>query len=165
MSEGSNLKPTFSRGLFWVFGVVCVVLICGGVLAIRGRRLPRLDRIRLDAARALWEENRETNYEISTTVTGRQPGVYAVAVQQGIAVVATLDGRDLKRPRTFGTWSVDGMFETISRDLDNQEARGNLLLGASFHETYGFPLRYERIEMQTGVHDALRWEVTRFVSP
>ena len=111
------------------------------------------------------EKNRISNYDISITVSGRQPGVYAVQVQQGVAMAATLDGRDLKRPRTFGTWSVDGMFETILRDLENHELHGHLLLGAEFDSTHGFPTRYERIEMQTGVHDALHWEVTRFVTP
>ena len=139
--------------------------IIGAVILIRGQRLPRLDRDRFDAAKALWEKNRIADYDISITVTGRQPGVYAVQVQQGIATAATLDGRDLTRPRTFGTWSVDGMFETIVRDLDNHDLHGHLLLGAEFDVTHGFPTRYERIEMQTGVHDALHWEVTRFVTP
>ena len=76
--------------------------------------------------------------------------------------VATMDGRALTRPRTFGTWSVDGMFETLQRDLDTNEVENNLMLGAVFDETYGYPLRYERVELRTGVHDSLQWEVTRF---
>ena len=165
MPDEISAKQQSSRWLLRVIGFVLVLAIVGGVLAIRGSRLPRLDRARFDAARARWDENRESDYEISIQVKGRQPGVYEVQVQQGIATTAKLDGRALTRPRTFGTWSVDGMFETISRDLDNQEVLGNLLLGARFDETHGFPLRYERIEMQSGVHDALHWEVFRFVAP
>lgn len=142
-----------------------IVGLLGGVMAIRARRLPSMDPQRFEAAKALWNEQDLTDYEITIKVSGRQPGEYAVSVQHGIATAATLDGRDLKRPRTFGTWSVDGMLETLQRDLDMHEANGNLILGAEFHETLGIPMRYERIEMQTGVHDVLQWEVTRFHSP
>ena len=34
--------------------------------------------------------------------------------------------------------------------------------GAEFHPEFGIPMKYQRIEMRTGAHDALRWEVTRF---
>ena len=132
---------------------------------IRGQRLPPLDRERFDAAKALWIDNRKSDYEISIKVDGPQPGVYAVEVQQGIATTATLDGRNLTRPRTFGTWSVDGMFETLEREIANQEENGNLILGAEFHEKLGLPLKYERIVMQTGIYDSIHWEVTRFSTP
>ena len=148
----------------WFVALILVVLV-GGVFLIRGQRLSSLDRDIFELAKSHWNDNRLTDYEVEVTVTGRQPGIYVVKVQNGIAVESSMDGRALTRPRTFGTWSVDGMFETLQRDLDTNEIDNNLMLGAVFDETFGYPLRYERLEMKTGVHDSLQWEVTRFVIP
>ena len=158
-------EPPKASRFVWIVGALLVLGIVGVVLLIRSQRLPRLDRARFDAAKAVWNENRKQNYEITISVSGRQPGVYAVRVEQGIATAATLNGNDLRRPRIFGTWSVDGMFDTISSDLDSLDSGTKLLLGAEFDETLGVPLRYERLQMQTGVQYALQWEVTRFGEP
>ena len=58
---------------------------------------------------------------ITVEVTGMQPGVYEVSVEGKTAVSATFDGRSLKRQRTFGTWAVTGMFDTLARDLETNE--------------------------------------------
>lgn len=158
-------KRSGSRWFIWIFLLLIFAGLVGLVFAIRGQRMPSMDRAQFEAAQAQWEDQKPTDYAISIAVSGPQPGNYSVQVQNGIATTATLDGRDLTRPRTFGTWSVDGMFETLQRDLDTQDANGNLILGAVFHETLGIPLQYERLEMQTGVHDALQWEVTQFETP
>lgn len=147
----------------WFVAMIMVVLI-GGVFLIRGQRLPSLDRSRFELAKSQWLDTRLNDYEVEVTVTGRQPGLYTVKVENGIATESTMDGRALTRPRTFGTWSVDGMFETLQRDLDTNEEDNNLMLGAVFDDTFGYPLRYERVELRTGVHDSLQWEVTRFGS-
>lgn len=160
-----SLTQKLPRWLLWIACLMVLVVLMGVVLSIRAQRLPPMDRVGFDAAKSQWEDNRLMDYHIAIAVSGRQPGAYTVGVQQGIATTATLDGRDLTRPRTFGTWSVDGMFETLQRDLDTNEADGNLMLGAEFHETLGIPIRYERLEMRTGVHDSLQWEVTDFDSP
>lgn len=165
MPEDTPTTRNSSRWFLPIFTFVLIAGVVGGAFWVRGKRLPGLDQARFEASQAQWEQNRLADYEIAITVRGRQPGIYAVQVQHGIAVTATLDGRDLKRPRTFGTWSVDGMFETILRDLENHEIHGHLRLGAEFDPTYGFPARYQRMEMQSGMHDALQWEVTRFVVP
>lgn len=141
---------------------MCLAILAIVVLKIRSQRLPVLDSASFTAAQARWQEQTAKDYEIEIVVSGRSPGNYSVRVEQGIAKAATLDGRDLTRPRTFGTWSVDGMFETLQRDLDTNADRNNLMLGAEFHPVWGIPMRYERIEMQTGMHDALQWHVTHF---
>jgi len=162
MTDVVTNKPNRLPGWgLWFVAMIAVVLV-GGVFLIRSQRLPNLDRSRFELAAAQWHENRSTDYEVEVTVTGRQPGMYVVKVENGIATESTMDGRALTRPRTFGTWSVDGMFETLQRDLDTNEVDNNLMLGAVFDETYGYPLRYERVELRTGVHDSLQWEVTRF---
>ena len=139
--------------------LVCVVVI----LTFRGPpRLPILTPEDFDAARQAWRDNKPESYEITVKVTGRQPGIYHVQVQNGIAESASLDGRPLRNRRTLGTWAVNGMFETIRLDLVNNAEHGHLMLGADFDPQLGFPSRYERIEIRTGAHDALQWEVIEF---
>jgi len=141
---------------------VVVGALVAGVLAIRSVRLPRLTRTEFDAAKAIWDSKVPDNYDVTVKVTGMQPGTYEVSVENRVAVAAKFDGRQLNRPRTFGTWSVSGMFSTLSSDLETNDKHNYLMLGAEFDPQYGYPHRYERIEMRTGAHDALQWEVTRF---
>jgi hypothetical protein len=106
-------------------------------------------------------------------VTGSQPAVYRVLVRGGQAENAWRNGRPLTSRRTFSTWSVPGMFGTISRDIEAVErvARGqadrftpHLRLRAEFDKRYAYPQRYRRIEEGSNIEVA--WEVTRFdVSP
>ena len=139
--------------------LVCVVII----LAYRGPpRLPMLTSEVFDAAVQEWRDNKPESYEITVKVTGRQPGTYHVQVQYGVAESASLDGRPLRNRRTLGTWAVNGMFETMRLDLRNNAEHGYLLLRADFDPQLGFPTRYERIEIRTGAHDALQWEVISF---
>ena len=139
--------------------LVCVVII----LTFRGPpRLPILTHEDFDAAVQAWRDNKPASYEITVKVTGRQPGTYLVQVQNGVAESASLDGRPLRNRRTLGTWAVNGMFETIRLDLVNNAEHGYLMLRADFDPQLGFPSRYERIEIRTGAHDALQWEVIRF---
>jgi hypothetical protein len=145
-----------------LIAVVVIIVVVALVLVIRSRRLPRLTRDAFDAAKAKWDAARLDSYELTVRVTGMQPGIYEVSVENGTAKSATFDGRDLTRPRTFGTWSVPGMFDTLARDLETNERHDYLMLGAEFHPDFGIPMSYERIELRTGAHDALQWNVTRF---
>lgn len=145
-----------------VLGAVVVAAIVFGVSRIRSSSLPTITRADFEAAQQRWQDSETSNYEIGVKVEGMQPGSYEVTVQNDIATAAKFDGRDLKRQRTFGTWSVNGMFDTLSRDFETNDEHGYLLLKATFHPEFGYPLKYERIEMRTGAHDALQWEVTKF---
>lgn len=152
-------RPTWAKVLL---AAVVIGVLAVGVIFIRSRRLPPLIREQYDSQKAKWDEAEISNYDVSVTVQGMQPGVYEVQVQNGIAVAAKFDGRELTRPRTFGTWAVTGMFHTLATDLETNDKHGYLKLGVEFHPEYGIPMKYQRIEMRTGAHDALQWEVTRF---
>lgn len=147
-------------------GIIIAAVLLIGVIAlfakIRAGQTPTISRVDFEAARALWAESKPANYEITVEVKGMQPGVYEVGVENHVATSASFDGRDLKRQRTFGTWAATGMFETLSRDFETNDAQNYLLLKGEFDPTYGYPTKYERIEMRTGAHDALQWEVTKF---
>lgn len=163
--DARNSTPTRKRTWprFVVVAVIAALLVTT-VLVVRSRRLPIMTRDAFELARAKWESHQPMSYDITVQVSGMQPGVYTVAVDNGIATAASFDGRKLTRPRTFGTWAVTGMFDTLSRDLAMNDQHGYLLLSAVFDPDLGIPVQYERIEMRTGAHDALQWEVTQFES-
>ena len=142
--------------------IALISVVVAVVVAVRSRRLPELTQARFDAACARWKQHAPDSYEIEVKVTGMQPGVYGVVVDNKLPTSATFDGRPLTRPRTFGTWAVTGMFDTLAKDLETNAANGYLMLGAELDEATGIPLRYERIEVRTGAHQALKWVVTKF---
>jgi hypothetical protein len=121
------------------------------------------------AARERWQAAAPANYDIDIRVTGSQPAVYRVQVRGGNATAAWRNGQPLASRRTFGTWSVPGMFSTISRDIEaiERHAAGKadrftprLILRAEFDPHYSYPARYRRIEQWSTVEVA--WEVTSF---
>lgn len=130
---------------------------------------PVLTPADFQAARERWKQQEPPNYDIEVQVSGSQPATYRVEVRAGEAQSAWRNGRPLSQQRTFGTWSVPGMFSTISRDVDNlqRHAEGRadattprLTLRAAFDPKFGFPQRYTRIEWGSDVE--VSWEVKRF---
>lgn len=159
-AANSPSRKTPWRGIL-VAGVLLIGL-AAFFAKVRAGQTPTISRAEFEAARTKWADSKPGNYQITVQVKGMQPGIYEVGVENNIATSASFDGRDLKRQRTFGTWAVTGMFETLARDFETNDKENYLLLKGEFDPTYGFPKRYERIEMRTGAHDALQWEVTQF---
>ena len=100
---------------------------------------------------------------------GSQPAIYRVEVRCGEAQAAWRNGAPLTTHRTFGTWSVPGMFSTISRDIEALERHAagkaerftpRLTLRAEFDAQYHYPRRDRRIQQWSTVEVA--WEVTEF---
>jgi hypothetical protein len=115
------------------------------------------------------ESRAPANYDIEVRVTGSQPAVYRVEVRGGEAQAASRNGEPLLTRRTFGTWSVPGMFSTISRDIEAVERHAagqaerftpRLTLRAEFDAEYSYPKRYRRIQQWSTVEVA--WEVSEF---
>ncbi len=133
-----------------------------------GPRLAEINRASFDAARAKWKANGPANYDIEVAVEGLQKAVYRVQVRDGKAVSATRNGAPLTDPRTIGTWSVPGMFDTIASDVEHSEepieinSRESHYVTplAAFDEQYGYPARYRRIEWGSDVEAS--WTVTDF---
>ncbi|MEQ8784732.1 MAG: DUF6174 domain-containing protein [Pirellulaceae bacterium] len=149
-------------------GLMAVVVV---VLAAAWNRPPLLTRERFDAQRAQWNQQGVADYDVEVHVTGRREATYAVSVREGVAVSATIDGRPLRDRRTFATWSVPGMFETIERDLETIERSSNreepaaarLTLYAKFDSAYGFPDSYHRIVWgETAANADVTWSVKSF---
>lgn len=157
--------------------------VAGGVLGLIGSimlwrmmssdaALPELHRKEWLEARRRWETAALHDYDIKVSVSGRQAATYAVQVRDGEVVGATRNSEPLPQQRTWSTWTVEGMFETISRDLDSVEkhlegradaSTPQLQLRALFHSELGYPQQYLRTEMvRFGANVEVSWEVVKF---
>ena len=130
---------------------------------------PPLTTEALRAARERWRQHGPADYDLEVRVEGPQPGTYRVQVRGGQAIAAFRNDHPLAQRRTFGTWSVQGMFATIGRDVEQIERRAagkadrftpDLRLRASFDRELGYPRRYVR--MESGSTLDVSWEVRRF---
>jgi hypothetical protein len=153
--------------LKWGFagGLLLVVLAVIALLLLRGRTsgLPPLTRDVLRLAEQRWRKNQLQDYTIEIRVTGAQPATYLVEVRDGVAVSAKRNGHPLAQSRVFGTWSVPGMFDTLASDvarLEDPTTHSRIVARCLFNETYGYPARYDRQELDHGLQVA--WEVTKF---
>jgi hypothetical protein len=145
------------------------VLVTVLVMQNRGR-LPRLEPSDFYDAQLRWERAGVTDYNMTVLVTGRQAAEYYVEVRRGEPRHATRNGEPLRQQRTWGTWSVPGMFGTMQSDVTNLErqqagradpATPQLLLRAVFDPQRGYPRRYLRTELRKwGTNDEVSWEAT-----
>jgi hypothetical protein len=159
------------RFVVWTLAGIGVGLILS-LIALRQARYdptPTLTPELFHAAHERWKAVAPPNYDIEVRVTGSQPATYRVEVRGGEAQAAWRNGRELTSRRTFGTWSVPGMFSTISRDIEAVERHAagkadrftpRLTLRAEFDPEYSYPKRYRRIQDRSTVEVA--WEVVEF---
>jgi hypothetical protein len=163
--------PLFRRVLVGVAAGLALGLLAmiGIAIATRGKISPRLTPEIFQAAMAQWKQEGSQDYNIEVQVRGNQPATYYVEVRGGDARLALRNGKPLTQRRTFSTWSVPGMFATMSRDVDALERRAagqadastpDLNLRATFDPHYGYPARYRRLQYRSSVE--VEWEVTRF---
>jgi hypothetical protein len=132
---------------------------------------PTLTSELFEAAHEHWKAAGPKDYDIEVRVTGPQAAVYRAEVRDGEPIAAWRNGQPLASRRTFGTWSVVGMFATISRDVEALEraaAKGApppLILRAEFDTQYSYPARYRRIDngsRKGGDAIAVTWDVVEF---
>jgi hypothetical protein len=162
--------------LWWTLAGIAVGAV-GALIALRiinHDSTPRLTPADYYAARERWKAAALPDYDIEIEVAGPQAAVYRVEVRGGQPTAAWRNNRPLTQRRTFGTWSVPGMFSTMARDVDVVERRAagrakpgeiELILKAQFDPQYHFPQRYQRIEWGSRRgSDAVTvtWEVKEF---
>jgi hypothetical protein len=132
---------------------------------------PSLSPEQFYAALEYWKAHKIPSYDIEVKVTGPQAATYRVEVRDGEAIAARRNGQLLLSQRTFGTWSIPGMFSTISRDVEAIEQAAAehkqrpLILRAAVNAQYGYPERYRRIDngsRKGGDSIAVTWDVVEF---
>lgn len=133
-----------------------------------GPGLPQITPDDLAQARARWQANPVSDYDLTVVLNGRQTGELKVEVRNGEPVSMTRDGTPMKQERTWRPWTVPGMFETIETDFENAarpaekfgSADVQVVIRAKFDESHGFPVRY--LHQIYGRLDDLTWRVTEF---
>jgi hypothetical protein len=143
------------------------------VTAARNRdRLPQLDVAEFMVSKQKWRDADVQDYRVVVEVTGRQAATYSVEVRGGEVRTAARNGQPLRQKRTFATWSVPGMFNTIQSDVANLEKHREgtadrqtpqVLLRAQFDPVLGYPKRYHRTELQKwSTNEEVSWTVVAF---
>src|SRR5436190_22758066 len=161
------------RFIVWMFAGIAIglVIVLFVVRQANYDPTPTLTPQLFEAAHERWKLIAPPNYDIEVRVTAPQAATYRVEVRDGEPQAAWRNGQPLNSRRTFGTWSVIGMFATISRDVEAIEraaakgAQPPLILRAAFHPAYHFPERYRRIDngsRKGGDAIAVTWDVTEF---
>jgi len=148
--------------------LVTMLAIVGMALMMRARgTIPPLTSDDLAAAERLWEEHGPADYDLEVDIAGRQSGRFRVEVRAGKTIHVTRNGVPPQR-RTWDTWTVPGMFDTLHQELDLAAQAGGAfgqpgaeaVERAVFDDQLGYPRQYERFVMGT-VYE-IRWEVTHF---
>ena len=142
------------------------------IVLIQRGRLGEVDGPLLEAARARWQAAGIDSYELELSITGHQQDEYRIIVRDGEVSRFERNGQPLQRRHAFQAWGIEGMLETIGRDLDNRRRyrlgeRGpqicNLYLQGRFHEKLGYPQEYIRMERGgQASNPAISWKVTSF---
>ncbi len=163
-----NAAGFFAGG---IIGLIATVIVWRGLSGESA--IPPLTAADWQQAFRQWDSAGVRDYDVEVAVTGRQAATYSVQVRDGQVSSATRNGEPLPQRRTWTTWTVEGMFETIARDLESVErhatgrAESNtpqLQLRAAFHPELGFPQHYLRTEMvRFGSNPEVSWRVVKFV--
>ena len=145
------------------------------ILLFQREQLDPVDASLVEDAQNRWKTAHIKDYELEFTVTSRQRDTYQVVVREGDVTQIVLNGRPLKRRHAFQSWGIEGMLETIDRDVDNrtryqQGERGidvcNLYLRGRFHQELGYPEKYIRLERGgQAANPAITWEINRLTIP
>jgi hypothetical protein len=157
-------------------------ILCGGGFAVAAllvyfvvtgpERMSVVTDDSLASADEKWKSAKIESYRVQIEVRGRQPATYEVRVENGKVQAATRNGLPLKQLRTLDTWTVPGMFYTMSIDMHHQTSHAegraepgepNVRVRAIFDEQYGYPARYHRTEfVKRGENPTTSWTVTKF---
>jgi len=158
----------------WIIVALAAAVVTFAVIMVivgvrRGTMVP-LTGERLEQATKLWDEHGAADYDIEIQVAGRQAARYQVQVRGGEPQQATRNGEPLSQKRTWWTWSIPGMLETLRSDVRNMEryAAGekgvpHLSVLVEFDPELGYPRHYVRVEsVKMGGNPEVTWNVTEF---
>lgn len=160
-ADGSGPRISVPIAVGILLGLLLSVYL---VQRFYGDPTPPLTAAVLQQAEQTWRAAGIRDYDVEIEVKSRQHETYAVRVRDGVPEQAWRNGQPLKQLRTFDTWSVPGMFDTIHSDFDRtdrqQHPAPELVLRANFDQQTGVPMTYKR--MQWGEDIEISWKVTKF---
>lgn len=132
--------------------------------------MPEISPADLEAAERRWAAKELKNYDLKVVLAGRQTGELLMTVRNGEPTGLTRNGTPMKQPRTWESWTVPGMFETLTTEFENRdEARekfgvepASIHMRCEFDAEFGYPKRY--LHQIYGRQQDLQWTVTEFVA-
>ena len=132
--------------------------------------LPPVTAEMLSTAKALWEKKGPANYDLTVQLGGDSPGIFQVEVRDGkVQSPPTRNGIAVAAQQAWETWSIQGQFETIERELElaadpehemKSKVVNRLVLRGEFDPLYGYPRKFHRFAVGHGPE--VYWEVTKF---
>lgn len=168
-------SPAPSRHILAIVGgaILGIIVTCGFLLVIGAiltrEAVPLLTPADFNAAVERWEKNGPKAYDCDIEIFGNRPGTVQIEVRAGVVSRMTRDGEAPRERRTWDVWTVEGMFDTIDRELqiaaDPQSALGGTarpILSARFHLQLGYPEVFRR--SVPGAQQEMAWKITRFRS-
>jgi hypothetical protein len=142
---------TISQIAIWLFLLLvlaCLAALTAVIVAYRDN-LPQLTQSRLDAAADKWSAAAAANYDMELEKIGPRAEKVRIEVRAGVPTLLTINNQKYDPLATPETWTVDGQFGFIERDIESAEKARNksqIRLGAQFHPEFGVPMRYRRRE-------------------
>lgn len=156
-ADGDGAAPS-GKGIKVAAAVLVAAAIVAALFWLLADHTPPLTREILEARRRQWTAANIREYSLAITVQNatQAPQHYRIEVRDGVPVSFSLNGKKATAEYTARAraYTIDGLFETIARELDLVEGRGGAagaaalrgaVLRAEFDERYGFPRVYKRI--------------------
>ena len=144
---------------------LAVGLVIGGAALILVFRAPgeTLTQDNLQTARARWTQGGPKSYDMEIVVTGAQDNTHNVEVRGGAVVRMKTGGVEVTSKSARASWSVEGMFDTLQRELENiGEVHGTseVVLRVVYDARLGYPKKFLR--HVAGQKNSIEWEVRSF---
>tara|TARA_B110000116_G_scaffold235205_1_gene220164 strand:- start:394 stop:996 length:603 start_codon:yes stop_codon:yes gene_type:complete len=169
-TSGSRARQ-FIRAACWA--AVLTVLVSISVIVIRFRGgMTSVAAATLAAAEQKWQLAQILDYDLEIHISERHKRRLRIQVRDSQITALWRNDLPIQEHRGYQAWTVQGMFQTIRTDVNQQlqfetptpgTRLNNLTVRALFHPTHGFPERYIRIEhRQQGNNPEISWKVISF---
>jgi hypothetical protein len=140
-------------------------IMIGGAVLILIFRAPgdSLSQDNLQTARIRWEKSGPKNYDMEIVVTGAQDNTHRIEVRDWKVVRMETGGVEVASKSAHAAWSVEGMFDTLQRELENIGAvhgAAEVVLRVVYDARLGYPRRFLR--HVAGQKNSIEWEVRSF---
>ena len=150
-----------TRRIVWL----AVGLVIGGAALVLIFRAPgeTLSQDNLQAARIRWEKSGPKNYDMEIVLTGVQDNTHRIEVRERKVVRMETGGVEVASKSSRASWSVEGMFTTLERELENVGAvhgASEVVLRVVYDVRLGYPKRFLR--HVAGQKNSIEWEVRSF---
>ncbi len=170
-TTSGNQARQFIRAFCWATVLTVLVSISVMIIRVRGG-MTSVDAGTLAAAEQKWQLSQILNYDLEIHISERHKRRLRIQVRDSQIIALWRNDLPIEEHRGYLAWTVEGMFQTIRTDVNQQlqlktptpgTRLNNLTVRALFHPTHGFPQRYIRIEhRQQGNNPEISWEVISF---